>query len=212
MVAAAMGWPRDGAFEEVFIMKDSKETLQQYVGDMLAVDRHIHDTVKRHRDDKQVQADAEAHQLLSRVESTFDILIEELEQLLNRLGGSASSPVKEAVASTLGALGSMYDKVRTETVSKMLRDDYVTLGLAAISYTMLNTTGHALHDEATAATAARHLRQITPLITGISRLMPLVVARELGDDHQVDVAAAPQSVRETQQAWSAEVTGQNIYA
>ncbi len=193
-------------------MKDNQEVLQQYVGDMLAVDRHIHETVRRHRDDKQVQADADAHQLLSRIESTFDTLIEELEQLLNRLGGSASSPVKEAVASTIGALGSMYDKLRTEAVSKMLRDDYTTLSLAAISYTMLNTTGHALNDAATAQLAARHLRQITPLITGISRIMPLIVARELGEDHQVDVAAAPQSVRETQQAWSVEVTGQNVYA
>jgi hypothetical protein len=139
-------------------------------------------------------------------------LIEELEQLLNRLGGSASSPVKDAVASTIGAVGSMYDKLRSEAVSKMLRDDYTTLGLAAISYTMLNTTGHALNDPATAQIAARHLRQLTPLITGISRLMPLVVARELGADRQVDVTAAPQSVRETQLAWSAEVTGQNIYA
>lgn len=193
-------------------MKDNKEVLQQYVGDMLAIDQHIHEMVRRHRDDKQVQADAEVHQLLSRIESTFDILIEEMEQLLDRLGGSAASPVKNAMASTVGAIGSMYDKLRTETVSKMLRDDYTTLGLAAISYTMLNTTGHALDDPATAQTAARHLRQVTPLITGISRIMPLIVARELADDHKVNLSVAPQSVRETQQAWSVEVTGQNIYA
>lgn len=193
-------------------MQDNKETLQQYVGDMLAVDKHIHEAVRRHRDDKQVQADAEAHQMLSRVESTFDTLIEELEQLLERLGGSASSPVKDVVASTVGALGGMVNKLRTETVSKMLRDDYTLLGLAAISYTMLNTTGHALNDPATAQVAVRHLRQITPLVTGISRVIPLTVARELGEDHEVFTSAAAQSVRETQQAWSAEVTGQNIYA
>jgi hypothetical protein len=193
-------------------MKESKDTLQQYVGDMLAVDQHIHEAVRRHRDDKHVQADADAHQLLSRIESTFDTLIEELEQHLKHLGGSASSPVKEAVAGTVGALGGMYDKLRTETVSKMLRDDYTTLGLAAISYTMLNTTGYALSDTMTAQLAARHLRQITPLITGISRIIPLVATRELADDHQVDGSAAPASIRETQQAWSVEVTGQNVYA
>lgn len=76
---------------------------------------------------------------------------------------------------------------------------------------MLNTTGYALNDPSAAQIAARHLRQITPLITGISRIMPLIVARELADDHQIDSSAAPQSVRETQQAWSVEVTGQNIY-
>jgi hypothetical protein len=193
-------------------MKENKETLQQYVSDMLAVDKHIHETVRRQRDDKQVQADAEAHQLLSRIESAFDMIIEELEQHLKHLGGAPSSPVKEAVATTVGALGSVYDKLRTETVSKMLRDDYTTLGLAAISYTMLNTTGHALNDSMTAQVAARHLRKITPLITGISRIMPLVVARELAENHQVNSASAPLSVEETQQAWSVEVTGQNIYA
>jgi hypothetical protein len=193
-------------------MKENKETLQQYVSDMLAVDKHIHETVRRQRDDKQVQADAEAHQLLSRIESAFDMIIEELEQHLKHLGGAPSSPVKEAVATTVGALGSVYDKLRTETVSKMLRDDYTTLGLAAISYTMLNTTGHALNDSMTAQVAARHLRKITPLITGISRIMPLVVARELAENHQVNSVSAPLSVEETQQAWSVEVTGQNIYA
>jgi hypothetical protein len=193
-------------------MKENRDTLQQYVSDMLAVDKHIHEAVRGHRDDGKVQADADAHQLLSRIEATFDTLIEELEQHLKHLGGSSSSPVKDAVAGTVGVLGSMYDKLRTETVSKMLRDDYTTLGLAAISYTMLNTTGYALNDSRTAQVAARHLRQITPLITGISRIMPLVVARELADDHQIDGSAAPASIRETQQAWSAEVTGQNIYA
>ena len=193
-------------------MKESKDTLRQYVSDMLAVDRNIHEMVKRHRDDKQVQADSDAHQLLSRIESTFDTVIEELEQHLEHLGGAPSSPVKEAVAGTVGALSSMYDKMRTETVSKMLRDDYTMLGLAAISYTMLNTTGYALSDTLTAQVAARHLRQLTPLITGISRIMPLVVARELAEDHQVDGSSAPASIRETQQAWSVEVTGQNVYA
>ncbi len=67
-------------------MKESKDTLRQYVSDMLAVDHNIHEMVRRHRDDKQVQADSDAHQLLSRIESTFDTLIEELEQHLKQLG------------------------------------------------------------------------------------------------------------------------------
>jgi hypothetical protein len=194
------------------MMEKNKETLQQYASDMLAVDRNIHEMVKRQRDDKQVQADADAHQLLSRIESAFDMLLEELDQHLKHLGGAPSQGVKEAVAGAVGAVGSVYEKLRTEAVSKMLRDDYTALSLAAIAYTQLNTTGHALNDPMTAQLTARHLRQITPLITGISRIMPLVVARELAENHQVDGAAATASIRETQQAWSVEVTGQNVYA
>jgi hypothetical protein len=193
--------------------KKQRELLQQYVGDMLALDRHIHEAIKRQQDDKNVQNDQDARPLISRIESTLDLSITELEQLLNRLGGSATSPVKEAVSATMGIFAGLYDKVRSETVSKMLRDDYTALGLAAISYTMLNTTGRALHDTTTAQLAVRHLRMITPFITGISRIMPLIVARELADDDlAVDVTVAPESIRETQEAWSADQTGQNIYA
>lgn len=193
-------------------MKEPKDILQQYVGDMLAVDRHIRETIRRQRDDKLVQADADAHKVLERAEAAFDTIIAELEQHLEQVGGSATSPIKDAVSTAVGAVGSVYDKIRSEPVSKMLRDDYTALGLAAISYTQLNTTGHALNSPATAQIAARHLRQITPLITGISKIMPLVVARELAQDNFVDSSAASLSVTETQQAWSADITNQNIFA
>jgi ferritin-like metal-binding protein YciE len=193
--------------------KDQQDVLQQYVGDMLALDKHIHEAVRRQRDDEKMQEYGDAHQLVARIEATLDQQISDLEQHLERLGGSASSPVKEAVTSALGAIAGLYDKVRSNTASKMLRDDYTALNLAAISYTMLHTTGQALHDQTTANLALRHLESLTPLITGINRVMPLVVAYELiDDDVDVDTTVGPEAVRLTQQAWSAETTHQNVYA
>jgi len=193
--------------------KDRQDVLQQYVGDMLAVDKHIHEAIRRQRDDANMQEHSDAHHLVARIEATLDQHIEELEQHLERLGGSTSSPVKDAVSSALGAVAGMYDKVRSTTAAKMLRDDYTALNLAAISYTMLHTTGMALHDQTTANLALRHLQALTPLITGINRVVPLVVAYELiKDEVDVDTTVGPEAVRLTQQAWSAEMTHQNVFA
>jgi ferritin-like metal-binding protein YciE len=193
--------------------KDQQDVLQQYVGDMLAIDKHIHEAVRRQRDDPKLQEHGDAHQLVARIESTLDQQISELEPQLERLGGSTSSAVKEAVTSALGAIAGLYDKVRSNTASKMLRDDYTALNLAAISYTMLHTIGQALHDQPTADLALRHLEALTPLITGINRVIPLVVAYELIDaEVDVDTTVGPEAVRLTQQAWSAEMTHQNVYA
>lgn len=190
-------------------MKDQQEFLQQHVGNMLATDKHIHEAVSRQRDDKNVQQLTEAHQLISRIESTLDRHIQDLEQQLQHLGGDASSPVKDAVASTLGAVAGVYDKVRSSTASKMLRDDYTALSMAAISNTMLHTTGLALHDNLTAEISLRHLHDLTPLITEISRVVPTVVARELIDEEvNADTSVAQQAVQQTQQTWNADHVNQ----
>jgi hypothetical protein len=187
------------------------ELLRQYVGDMLATDKHIHEAVRRQRDDENIQQFVEAHQLVSRLEATLDRLISDLENELERLGGSATSPVKDVVSSALGAMAGMYDKVRSEKVSKMLRDDYTALSLAAISYVMLHTTGRALQDRSVAELAIRHVRELAPMLSGIRRAIPVVVTSELAEDGlPIAVGVAPEAIRETQQAWAMEQVGQSF--
>ena len=59
-------------------MSDRNDTLQQYVSDMLALERHIHDAVRRQRDDDKVASHPKVHSLISRMESTLDEHIEHL--------------------------------------------------------------------------------------------------------------------------------------
>lgn len=185
------------------------DTLQQYVGDMLALERHIHDAVRRQRDDEKVQKQSEAHTIISRVEAQLDEHIEHLEQHLESLGGSPTSVVKEAVTAVTGAVAGLYDQVRDEKVSKMLRDDYAALSLAAVSYTMLHTTGLALTDQETADIALKHLKHWTPIVVDISEAIPLVVANELGEEMAgTDSSAGREAVKNTQVAWSREVAQQ----
>ena len=188
-------------------MSDRKETLQQYVSDMLALERHIHEAVRRQRDDEKVGQHLQAQQLISRIESTLDEHIEHLEQHLESLGGEPAAPVKNAVSAVAGMAAGLYDKVRSDPVSKMLRDDYTALSLAAISYTMLHTTGLAMTDHKTADIALEHLTHWTPLIVEISEIIPLAVVRELSDEGaMVSAQVGQEAIRNTQQAWTREAT------
>lgn len=190
-------------------MSARTDTLQQYVSDMLALERHIHDAVRRQRDSEKVKSQNDAHNIISRVEAQLDEHIEHLEQHLESLGGSATSPVKEAVSAVTGAVAGLYDQVRDEEVSKMLRDDYTALSLASISYTMLHTTGLALTDQTTADIALEHLKHWTPIVVDISETIPLVVAQELGKEMAgTDSSAGSKAVKNTQVAWSREIAQQ----
>lgn len=189
-------------------MSDRQDTLQQYISDMLAVEKHIHEAVRRQEKDDKVTSLPRASSLVSRIEETLDNHIAALENHLEQSGGDAAAPVKDAVTSALGVAAGLYDKVRDEKVSKMLRDNYTALSLAAISYEMLHTTGLALNDQATADLALRHLKNWTPLIMQLSEVTPEVVARELQDDgFGVDSSVAAEARRMTQKAWQVETAG-----
>lgn len=187
-------------------MSNRTDTLQQYVSDMLALERHIHDAVRRQRDNDKVQDNSQAHSIISRVEAQLDEHIEHLEKHLESLGGDPTSTIKEAVSAVTGAVAGLYDQVRDEKVSKMLRDDYTALSLAAISYTMLHTTGLSLTDQNTADISLKHLKHWTPIVVDISEAIPLVVAQELSEEMAgTDTRAGSEAVKNTQVAWSREV-------
>jgi hypothetical protein len=181
-------------------------TLRKYVGDLLALERHILDAVKQQLGDDRTRLHPEAFALISKLDGVLSAHLRSTEQHLATLGGDAFAPIKEAVGSALGFAAGLIDRVRENPVSKMLRDDYTALGLTAISYTMLHTTGLALKSQPTADLAMRHLKDITPLIVETSELIPTVVAKELVDDGElVDTAAGEEAARNTQQAWRNEV-------
>jgi ferritin-like metal-binding protein YciE len=184
-------------------LKARMDTLQQYVSDMIAVEEHISNAVKRQADDKEVQKhNPQAAQLIQHIVRHTDEHAKHLEQHLETLGGDPAKGLKEVATSALGAVAGMYDKVRTEKVSKMLRDDYTALNLAAVGYTMLHTTGLALQDHPTAAVALRHLEHYTSIIMELNQIIPSVVVEEFQQDGLiVHMGSAQQAVDNTQKAW-----------
>lgn len=178
------------------------DTLRQYVSDMLALEKHTREAVERQRTDAGVKQQAQAYPLINRIGMTLEQHVAALEQQLVELQGSSSS-VKAAVTSALGVAAGLYAKVRTQEVSHMLRDDYTALSLAALSYTMLHTTGLALYDSTTANLALRHLQDLTPLLREITRIIPQVVADELIPTHpHLNLVSVPEALRQTQAAWN----------
>lgn len=196
-------------------MSDREKNLQAYVNDMYAVEKHTLAAVERQLENKDLQKKSEAHALTQRIQNTLKQHTNALDSHLNNWGGR--SALKSAVASVSGAVAGMYDQVRTETVSSMLRDDYTALSMVAIASTMLHTTALALHDKATAKIAMQHLKDVTPLITDISRMIPIVVAQDVHDDIETaDLSVVQQAINNTQEAWDAKHINQhstsNAYA
>jgi hypothetical protein len=184
-------------------MRDAKDILQQYVSDMVSLDEHIHEAIKRQIEDDRLKQFPEAAKVVNTLHRTLDTHITGLKGQLKSLGGEASGPVKEAVSAIAGVAAGLYDKVRHDPVSKMLRDDYTALSLAAISYTMLHTTGLALQHQPIADLAQRYLKDITPIIIDISQVVPGVVVKDLEDNEAlIDRAVGEEAVRKTQAAWS----------
>ena len=102
-------------------MSERQDTLQQYVRDMLAVERHILPALEAQSKDNRYAKYPRAQRLVNQIESTIHSHINGLEQYLKGLGGDAASPLKSAVTSVLGLA-------------------------ATVSYTMLHTTGLELSE------------------------------------------------------------------
>jgi ferritin-like metal-binding protein YciE len=142
----------------------------------LAAVRDFHDMVKEHRDT--------------------------LKAMEEEAGKTIGTPIKEAGAALVGKAAGIIDLVRTEGISKGLRDDYAAFSLAAISYSMLHTTATALGDGRVASLAERHLRDHADAIMRINEIMPEVVIRELEKDgHRADNAAVEATRQAVLRSW-----------
>src|SRR6266508_213624 len=156
------------------------DEIQQYVGDMVALEAHIEQAI-----DGQVKHSIEhagAAAAIGRFHDMVKLQRDALRQHLASLGGSGSRPLKEAVAALFGAAAGAIDNVRTKAVTKMLRDDYTAFNHAATGYSMLHVTAHALGDMETMAVADRQLRGYARAVQEINQLLPEVVVWELERD------------------------------
>jgi ferritin-like metal-binding protein YciE len=184
-------------------MKARSDTLQQYVSDMIAVEDHIGMAVQRQAEHDEVyKHNPQASQVIQRITQMTEQHSQHLKQHLESIGGDPAKGLKEVATAAMGVVAGLYDKVRNEAVSKMLRDDYTALNLAAVGYTMLHTTGLALQDQRTADLALRHLKHYTEIIMQINQIIPSVVVEDLRNDvPMINEASIQQAMQNTQDAW-----------
>src|SRR3954447_17610104 len=202
-------------------MKDNREALRPYVADMVAVEKHILEAVERQRNDDDIKQFPDALQLVGRIETTLKSHVQALDSHLQGYsGGGAAGAVKQAVTGVLGAIAGVYDKVRKDTASRALRDDYTALSLASVSYGMLHTTALGLSQGMVAELARTHLQEINSLIMELGLALPRIVLKELTfEGYSVDAGAAELAVKNLEETWrnsaqreKAGVSGGNVSA
>jgi hypothetical protein len=184
-------------------VKDNREALRPYIADMVAVEKHILEAVERQRDDDDIKQFPDAIQLVGRMEATLKRHVEALEShIANYPGGGAASTVKQAVTGVLGAIAGLYDKVRKDTASRALRDDYTALSLASVSYGMLHTTALGLSQGTAADLAMRHLEEINSIIMDLGLSIPRVVLKELSfEGYPIETGVADTAVQNLKRTW-----------
>ena len=190
-------------------MSERTNAIQKHTADLLALERHILEAIERQRTDESLKTEIEANKVVIQIERTLTNHIAALERLVDEYGGEAESIFKKAITEVLGVAAGLYDKMREHPVSRMLRDDYTALSLTAMAYTAYHTFGLAISEPKIADLAGRHLREITPILVEISKVLPHVVAREVAeenDEFPVDATVGAAAERNTQAAWAPEVT------
>jgi ferritin-like metal-binding protein YciE len=181
------------------ISEKKKEIVTKYLADMIGVEGHIYQAV-----DKQVKETMDEPDLNPQLMRTRDILERHTQNLRSRLealGGKPTSPLKEAGASVLGVAAGVIDKIRSEELSKDLRDDYTALNLSTISYVMLITTSLACGDRETAELCKANLKENAQLVKDLGSLVPYAVVRDLSDLTNLDPSAVQEGKAIYIEAW-----------
>jgi hypothetical protein len=177
--------------------------FKDYTADLLTLERHLYNAVKKQRINDKLY-DSDAMELLNSLDQILRNQIDALDAQLELMGGGRKSDMKELVGVFAGMAAGLIDSVRKDPVSKMLRDDYTALSMLATGYTMLHTHSLALGDDALAQLSVDHLGEITPVITELSRIIPLVVAREsTGLDASRAEKVGREAMEQTQKMWKA---------
>jgi hypothetical protein len=166
---------------------DRVAVLRKHVGDMLALERHVAVAVERQRSSSRLAELPEAGVAVTAVDRLLARQISALEHYLRGFSGESRERggLKSTVTRLTGALAGIYDRMREHEVSRMLRDDYTALSLVAVSYEMLHTSALALHEPNLAQLTLAHLQEITPTLSELARVIPHVVASELGGGAEV---------------------------
>jgi ferritin-like metal-binding protein YciE len=187
--------------------QSERHSLQTYVSDMLALERHIDQPLKAQLGMVDSARYPEAKAAISQMFELCENHATALTACLAELGGHEASAIKSAWSSLLGFGAAAIDNVRKTKISKSLRDDYTALNLAAISYTMLHATAVGLSDASVAALAKRHLADYARCVMQVAQIMPTVVLAELRDGGENVATGAGEMIRQqTNEIWKDEAS------
>lgn len=182
----------------------NEETVRSYLGDLIAAVDHVSQAVSKQAGDDDLRRVANAGSVIDNLHLVLVRQHTDLQAHLKAMGGATGGGVlKDVLATATGALAGLYGKLRGETASRVLRDDYTAMSFLTACTTMLHTTALALGDTATGQLTLRHMQEYPPLIMALSELVPHAVVADLRRD-KVAIAipdAADQAVRHLSDTW-----------
>lgn len=157
-------------------MKDTVQTLNSYITDMLALEEHIKKAVAGQIEDLEKYPAVKRE--LQILHSLTEGHITALEGLAKKKGGKGPADfVKEAGSTVLGLGAAAIDLVRSESLPKNLRDDYTAFSLAYIGYVMLHTTALSFGERQVADVAQRHLNDYARASVTLGTVIPAAVVQ-----------------------------------
>jgi len=181
-------------------MDKNLKTIQDYVGDMVSLESHIEEALDRQL--KETKDDPEAHAAVQRWHDMVKHNRDHMIQVQEQIGTTGMNPISKVGSAVLGKAAGIIDMVRSEGISKAIRDDYTAFNLAVMGYTMLYTTSTALNNTQVATVCEEHLRSYAAAIQEINHIIPGVVVRELQKDgHQASQSAIQQTQKIVDEAW-----------
>ncbi|GAC1328851.1 MAG: hypothetical protein NVSMB2_28060 [Chloroflexota bacterium] len=186
------------------MQEESRKYVTKYVEDMHSLITHGLKPVSQQVGEARSKQHAGAAQLITEMQGTLQTHERQLGQRLGALGTSPTTGVQDAVAAVAGVVAGIYNQVRTEAVSKSVRDDYTFISLCSVSWMMLMTTARSLGDHETEELAEAGYRDCARLMMHIDRVMPTLLFEELQQDHlpAQDVASWTQKI--VSDAWTRE--------
>lgn len=188
----------------------NRKYIAKYVEDLHSLVTHGLQPISRQLNEARGPEHADAAQLIAELQRTLQEHDRALSERMHGLGTSPTTGVQDAAAAVAGVVAGIYNQVRSEAVSKSVRDDYTFLGHCSISWLMLMATARSLGDHETEELAEQGYRDCARLSMGIDRLMPTLVFEELKQDGFAAQNVADWAQRIVSEAWTREQVGSGI--
>jgi ferritin-like metal-binding protein YciE len=164
---------------------DTRQFLADWLGDMVAIESHIEEAL-----DHQLTIDTKSttgKQAIQHAHDTVRDSKKRAEAFRDSYGEAGGQSVVQKGTELLGKAAGIIDKVRKDTATKALRDDYTAGNLAVAAYVTLHTTAIALEDDAVANFAAQGLKTYSQLVMDINKALPQTVVEDLIHNDEVPV-------------------------
>ena len=156
--------------------KQIHHEIADWLGDIVALESHVEEAIDGQL---KLEVDPELTAAIQRFHDTVRDSKQRAVAYQKEYGSEPGNPVIKAGSNLSGKVAGLIDKMRHDSLSKAIRDDYTAYNHVAIAYTMLHTTAMAFKDLPTREFAEQGLRTYAGLVQDINHIIPDVVVYDL---------------------------------